>query len=69
MSRFATRFFRENLLQELKQAYTGKKKRSVEARSLRLLSKPGVAGRNFLPKTQSTVEAFRALSSKGLMEF
>jgi hypothetical protein len=62
-------FIRANLLQELKRAYTGKKKRSVGARALRLLSKPGGAGPDFLPNTQTTVEALRALSSNRLREF
>jgi hypothetical protein len=61
--------FRAKLLQELKHAYTGTKKRSVKVPALRLPSKRGVEGTNLLPTTLSTVEAFRAISSKGLMEF
>jgi len=52
-----------------RRTYTGKKKRSVEAHPLGLLSKLGVSGSDFLPNTQSTVEAFRASSRKGFREF
>jgi hypothetical protein len=62
-------FFRANLLQALKHAYAGRKKRSVDAHPLRLRSKPRVVGSVYLPNTQSTLEAFPALSSKGLRKF
>ena len=51
-----------------RRTYTGKKKRSVEAPALRLPSKRGGEGPDFLPITLSTVEAFRAMSSKGSRE-
>src|SRR6202000_1050261 len=59
---------RANLLQELKHAYTGKDKRSVEAHSLRLPSRPGVACPVICRIDKGRAEAFRAPSSKGLME-
>jgi hypothetical protein len=67
--RFAARLFRAKQLQQLTHAYTGKKKRSVEAPAPRLLSKPEVEGTDFLPITQSTAKAFRATSSNGLRRF